>query len=266
MFLLLCLFVVGFVMASVIAMVVGTETTPRVRIVMVVQDLLMFIVPAVAVAVMTSRNPAALLMLCRQRVATTILMSLALIAAVPAMNALVEWNASLPMPEAWREAAQAQQGMIDVLMGGTSVGSLIISILIIGMMGPLAEELIFRGALQRLLASVMGRHAAVWLAATIFSLLHFDMTGFVPRLLLGAGFGYAMIWSGSVWSAVVLHALNNTLTVTAMWLEMRVSPVGYAMQTIGEGNPTIVIASVAVAGLLILAARLTAVRTPKEAK
>ena len=47
-------------------------------------------------------------------------------------------------------------------------------------------------------ANRLNGHIAVWTAAAIFSLVRSQMFGFVPRLLLGAFFGYALWWTNSL--------------------------------------------------------------------
>ena len=71
----------------------------------------------------------------------------------------------------------------------------------------------FRGSLQRLISErKINIHVAVWVTAFIFSIIHLQIFGFVPRLLLGAFFGYMLAWSGSLWLPIMAHAFNNSLT------------------------------------------------------
>lgn len=252
--LFVCTVVAGLFLSGVIALMLGYDSTPKARIAAVAQDLLGFALPAVVTAVIVTRRPADLMMIAFPKPVTMLLMLAALLAAVPAMNAVVEWNASLPLPESWLEATRAQQEMVAKLFGEPTDRSLLMTILIVGLMAPLTEELLFRGCLQRLFGSMMNRHVAVWLAAAVFSLFHFDMSGFLPRLLLGAIFGYAMIWSGSVWSAVACHALNNCLAVVAMWLQMRGQALGDDMQSFGASNPVMATGSAALTALLLFIA------------
>lgn len=238
-----CVAFVCLLAASVLVFVLGNGTTPKVRIGAVLQDVIAFAVPAIIVAVLVTRRPDDLLLIRRPRMQVAVYMVMALVVAMPALNAIVEWNASLPLPESVFADAEQQKKVIETLFGGASVGSLTAAILIIGLMAPLTEELLFRGCLQRILASVAGRDVAVWIAAAIFSLMHFDLTGFFPRLILGVIFGYGMIWSGSLWTAVVCHAVNNCLAVIAMWLEMKGNEVGAEMQTVGASNITLILLS-----------------------
>lgn len=111
---------------------------------------------------------------------------------------------------------------MKVLMAKPSVGTLVVNILLIGVAAGFSEELLFRGCFQRLLTTGgVNRHVAVWLVAIVFSAMHFQFFGFVPRLLLGAYFGYLLLWTGNLWLPITAHILNNTMYVIVAWNEVR---------------------------------------------
>ena len=215
--LLLCFWLVGYLITSAVLYFIIyklPDTEPALRIGSVLQDLILFILPAIATAMLSTRLPATLLGLVeRPRFITVIFAFATLIISIPAMNLLIQINQSLSLPESmsaiehWMRASEANAAdSINTILGGSDVGSLIISLLIVGILAGLSEELLFRGALQRLLmACRIGHHGAIWLAAFIFSAVHMQFFGFVPRLLLGAFFGYLFYWSGSLWLPVLAH-------------------------------------------------------------
>lgn len=138
------------------------------------------------------------------------------------MNAVIEWNDGWNLPDSMGWARRLEEDArltTQVMLGGTSIGSLIISVLIVGVLTGIAEEMFFRGGIQKLLiCSRINPHLAIWIAAIIFSAMHLQLYGFVPRVLLGAFFGYSMWWSGSLWLPIILHALNNSLVVITSWM------------------------------------------------
>jgi membrane protease YdiL (CAAX protease family) len=72
----------------------------------------------------------------------------------------------------------------------------------------------FRGLLQgRLLRGLLSEHLAIWITAVLFSAIHVEFAGFFPRLLLGVILGYAYRWTGTLWSAILLHLLWNGVQV-----------------------------------------------------
>lgn len=232
--LLLCLTFVCYVLMSLLAGVATSwgesVSTPKMRILAMVQDVMVFIVPAVVTALMVTRIPANLLCINKNlSISTALLALLTMIAAVPALNLVIIWNASIHLPESmaglelwFRATEDAAEQSIGYILGGSDAGDLVMSILIVGIAAGFSEELFFRGALQRLLGTGgIGRQAAVWIAAIIFSCFHFQFFGFVPRVLLGAYFGYLLLWSGCLWLPIIAHVLNNSIYVVNNWVAAR---------------------------------------------
>ena len=58
-------------------------------------------------------------------------------------------------------------------------------------------------------------HVAIWVTAFIFSAIHVQFYGFVPRMLMGAMFGYVLAWTGSLWVPIVMHFVNNGIAVVS---------------------------------------------------
>ncbi len=233
--LLLCIFIICFIVASVLNIFIvkalpEDKSVAAVRIAAMLQDVIVFIVPAVATAVVANRRPAGLLAVMKwPNLGITLMAIVAMVAAIPAMDWLVNWNGHLDfsfLGEKFNEMAQAMEAAsaatLHTMMGGDSLMDLVVNILIIGIAAGVSEELLFRGCLVRLLlASRVNRHAAVWGVAILFSLMHMQFYGFVPRMLLGAFFGYLLIWSGTVWLPVIIHVLNNSIYVFMAWMQVR---------------------------------------------
>ena len=90
-------------------------------------------------------------------------------------------------------------------------------LLVVGAGAGIFEEFFFRGGIQSLLEKCLhSQHAAVWAGAALFSLVHFDLYGFLPRCILGAFLGYTYLYSRSLWLPISLHTLNN---IFAAWTE-----------------------------------------------
>lgn len=239
---LLCLIVVSFVMAVVTH---GGITTLKLRIGTVVQDVLLFVLPAIITGALVSCRPQSFLGLKNEvTVVQLLLVFLMLCVSLPAMNALVVWNEGLTLPESmgaieeWMRASEdTAKHSVEILLGGTSIGDLVVSLLIVAILAGFSEEIYFRGALQRLLASgPLNRHVAIWLTAFIFSAFHAQFFGFFPRMLLGAYFGYLLLWSRSLWLPVFAHVLNNGIVVYSSWLNRRSESLAESAQIYEKGT------------------------------
>lgn len=219
--LLILVFIVGYFIFGLISSVVlgrfGVESTPAMRIIAVFQDIILFIMPAIVTALIITRRPAQLLAIDSRVPSMPMTWGLcAMLASIPAMNVVIWLNQQLPLPSSMADTMQQLEAnaaaMVKSLQGPHTLPNLLMSVLIVGIFAGFSEELIFRGALQRILSTGgVRQHAAIWIAAFIFSLLHMQIYGFIPRMLLGAMFGYALWWTGCLWVPVIMHVFNNTL-------------------------------------------------------
>lgn len=222
--------IIGFLIAgfagSLIIMKFGADSTPAMRIASVLQSIFQLILPALLTALLVTRMPADFLRLRSGfSIGMLIWAFVILMLSTPAMNFIINWNNEMSLPESmsgleewFRNSEDRAVHSLAVLQGQHNVINLIVSILIMGLLAGFGEELFFRGAFQRLLTTGgVNRHVAVWSVAFVFSAIHFQFYGFVPRLLLGAYLGYLLVWSKSLWLPIAIHALNNTLYVTLHW-------------------------------------------------
>lgn len=230
------------------------------RISTVLQDIVMLVLPALATAVLVTRTPARLLALeIRPRPTMVLAAILVLVVSSPLMTAIIKWNDAITFPPALASLERSLRGMeaaaassVTEMLGPHSVSNLLMSILIVGVLAGFCEELFFRGALQRLILSArVNTGIAVWCSAVIFSAVHFQFFGFVPRLLLGAYFGYLLVWSGSVWLPMLAHIFNNVMFVILSYVTGTGDP-----EIAGEGMATWIVpvlsAVLTVTGLILL--------------
>lgn len=141
----------------------------------------------------------------------------------------IEWNAGLSLPSFLEEFEQIARGFEDKAMEMTqyltefdSVGMLILGLIVIAVIPGIGEELVFRGFLQNYFhRSSKNIHIAIWASAFLFSAMHMQFFGFVPRLLLGAFFGYLYYWSGNLTIPVIAHVFNNGFTLIMMYLHQQ---------------------------------------------
>lgn len=232
-FLFFCMFIVCLVLSYVLSYVVGRVLSGNLlaamRISTIIQDVVAFVIPPVATALIVCRRPDRLLGLQSASPAFFFLIIAMQCCSLPLQQSIITWNQNLTLPESMagfeafaRSLDELARQSMSLLFANTSVGSLTVNILVVAIAAGFSEELLFRGGLQRLLITGgANKHVAIWSVALLFSLMHMQFYGLVPRLLLGAYFGYLMLWSGSVWVPVSAHVLNNLLYVVTAWLTVR---------------------------------------------
>lgn len=198
------------------------------------------------------------------------------ILALPVQNWIIDFNANFHLPDSMsglyaklKAFEDMATEVTDEMLGSPSLSSLVANILVVGVLTGFAEEVFFRGTMQRMFASLpnVGSVAAIWITAFIFSFAHFQFFGFIPRLLLGAFFGYLLYTTGSLWPAVFAHIFNNSLAVLLTWLEVR----GFGIQQIetagivpdGDIPWLAMISAVLTIGFFVYCGKWFFVRSPK---
>lgn len=265
----ICISIIGFLISGVIGgLIIGKfpDSTAAMRIAAVAQSLFQLIIPAIATAIIVTRRPATFLAIDKSIDWAILLLALAaLIAATPAMNLVISVNQSLSLPESLSWLEESMRTMEDnatrsiaLLQGGTGIGNLIMNILIIGILAGFGEELFFRGTFMRLMTT--GRinpHIAIWTVAIVFSAMHLQFYGFVPRTLLGAYFGYLLFWSRSLWIPICIHAANNIMYVTWQWAYGADANQSTTIDTIGTNGDwiSVIISLTITVSLLALIAK-----------
>jgi membrane protease YdiL (CAAX protease family) len=101
------------------------------------------------------------------------------------------------------------------LMPSGPVG-LAITVVLLVVVAPFAEEVIYRGVLLSALSSRWGSVVGLVGSTVVFSVVHLSWVGFVPLLVVGALFGLLFIKSRSLMVALVAHAAYNALGVVAL--------------------------------------------------
>lgn len=92
-------------------------------------------------------------------------------------------------------------------------GSLIITIVLVGVLGPIAEEIFFRGYVLPGLVKRFGIGRSLLLSSLMFGLFHIDPGAIVPTFALGLALGWVYLKTGSIWPAMFAHGLHNTVAV-----------------------------------------------------
>lgn len=144
---------------------------------------------------------------------------LLMLASLPLVLFLYNINKMIPLPEAFRMMENETEEALKALLRMNSAGELFANLLLLALLPAVGEELVFRGVLQRQLMRRMNDPwAAILLAAAIFSFIHFQFEGFLPRWVLGILLGWLYWRTGNFWVPVAAHFANNALQVVAQYL------------------------------------------------
>ncbi|MDR0438293.1 MAG: CPBP family intramembrane metalloprotease [Bacteroidales bacterium] len=147
------------------------------------------------------------------------------IVSFPFLAYLIKINEAMIFPESMATLEQMFREMEDKakeitlrMLSGTSLMDLMSALFAMAVLPAICEEVFFRGVvLNNLMKRTSRLHLSVWLSAILFSFVHFQFFGFLPRVVLGAFLGYAFVLSKSLWLPIVLHFLNNAMAIIAYY-------------------------------------------------
>ncbi|KQB99158.1 CPBP family intramembrane glutamic endopeptidase [Pedobacter sp. Hv1] len=195
------------------------------KILLTAQQIGLFLTPTLLLAITEGKKPQRFYGMAMPKTQVLVLILLIMTCSMPIMGWVNELNQKMVLPDFLKSLQEWMRKLEDegekttlAILKMNSIGGYLINLLVIAIVPAICEELIFRGALQRVfLRWIKNPHVAIWTSAFIFSTIHFQFFGFFPRLLLGAGFGYFYFWTGSIWYTIFAHFLNNGFAVTMAW-------------------------------------------------
>jgi uncharacterized protein len=235
-----------------------------IRILIVFQGLLVFILPIVFFLFILRRTNFRFLTITNGLNPMLLIVGiLSVLFSYPFIEWVGNLNAGLTLPpsfhgwEEWMKGKEKESAFAaEALLKDKSVGGLIGNLLTIAFTAAFCEELFFRGMMQKtLMKAKVNPHLAVWITAIIFSAIHLQFYGFLPRLFLGAILGYLFYFSGKIWISIIAHFVNNAMVVVVGFFssEVELNPLENSNEvTMFGGHPLLALVSLLlVAGTLI---------------
>lgn len=232
----------------------------KLKYLQIVNQLALFIVPVLIFAMFAGKSIPDYLKLNRKINLFPLMIGISIIAAcMPFINWLGEVNGNMNLPhqlggiEEWMRTSENEAATLTgAFLGTANCGSFLINILMIAILPAVGEEFFFRGVLQRLFSEwFKNAHVAIIVTAFIFSAIHMQFYGFIPRFVLGLFLGYAFYWSGTLWVPIIIHFINNGMTVLIAFLSAR-GTVSADYETFGSSdNMYVIIASAAAVTLMM---------------
>lgn len=140
------------------------------------------------------------------------------LASLPLVAFSIWLNLQIPLPDWAQQAEDSVSDTMGALLKMDSVADLFMALLVAAVAAAVGEELLLRGIVQGQLFKKLSPHLAIWLAAFLFSLMHIELAGLLPRWLLGVVLGYTYFWSASLWVPILLHFLFNGLQVVNVYV------------------------------------------------
>ena len=113
-------------------------------------------------------------------------------------------------------SGSSKQNIVELFSGSRTIEQRIMIIVFAVAIAPVVEEFLFRFFLYGVLKRYFGRFLGMIVNALLFAAAHTHLPSFVPLFILGSCFTIAYEWSGSILVSMTMHALFNSLSLTAL--------------------------------------------------
>lgn len=123
--------------------------------------------------------------------------------------------------EIWmRVQEETASNVVKRLLGEVGISALVSNLLVIAAFAAIGEEAFFRGGLQQMFYKIFKNpHVAIFVVSVIFSAIHLQFYGFLPRMLMGVFFGYLFYWTQNIWYPILAHFINNAgAVIQGFWI------------------------------------------------
>ena len=265
LFILLALIIIGLILGTVIglAYVFITKSNPQdlnsLRFMQISSQLFTFVFPPIAYAFLVKEKPVNALGLKNVKILWFLIGTAMIFAIMPLNSILAEWNAGLKLPESlsaleqmMKQMQESASAMIEKFVSVDTIGGLMLNLFMIAGLAALGEELLFRSIIQTSLIKICkNAHVGILIASAIFSFIHLEFYGFVPRLILGMLLGYMFYFLGSIWIPMLMHFLNNGTVVLIYFLNNK-GITNIDVDTFGQTSIPVLIVSIVVMIVLFL--------------
>jgi membrane protease YdiL (CAAX protease family) len=173
-----------------------------------------------------------------------ILAVVGILLSLPFVFWLGKLNELIPLPESLIKMEEESAQQMAAFLKVRGPFDIIVNVFVIALLPAIGEELFFRGGLQRILIQLARNPwVGIVLSAVIFSSMHFQFSGFLPRMFLGIVLGAFYWFSGSIYTSMIAHFVNNAVQVIA---------ASYAPKYIDKNPETPVLAAI-VSGIVVWA-------------
>lgn len=251
-------FIVGYFIMGIVAFSMGLQNATTsgkldwsdpgvvsgMKVIQALSSILIFLLPAwvFAFIIYSGKSTAFLGLKPAQSMPMYLLAVVIILIAFPFVFWLGELNQLIPLPKWMGNLEQEATKQMQRFLKADHIGDVVINVLIIALLPAICEEICFRGALQRVIIHIT-RNAWLGIIVTsiLFSALHLQFQGFLPRMFLGLILGAIYWYSGSLWPSILAHFVNNAIQVIV---------VSYAPDYI-EKNPPVPLFLALISGLLI---------------
>ncbi len=190
-----------------------------VKLIQGVSSIVVFMIPAFLAMVISFRGKYGYFLGFRkaQRMNMYVLAFMIVLLAFPFTFLLGELNQKIQLSDWMKDLEKDASVQMAAFLKVRSAWDIVVNLLVIALLPAIGEELCFRGMIQRIMIGITRNPwAGIIVTGFIFSALHLQFQGFLPRMFLGVILGALYWYSGSIWTSIIGHFVFNAVQV--LWV------------------------------------------------
>jgi len=225
-----------------------------------VQSVGLFVVPPFLIAIISGVGIGNYLQINKAPKGKLLLIALAIMPVAMLLISFLGYLNSLVSFPDWVVAMEdAANTMAEKMLRTDNIFTFFANIVVIAVVPAIGEELIFRGLIQKYFIQwTKNIHFGVIITAIVFSTIHFQFLGFLPRMAMGLVFGYMLVYSKNIWYPIIAHFVNNAVAVLVIYIDplQSVAP-NVSDESVGQIVGLGIVSLFLVVGLVIVFKRIS---------
>ena len=237
-----------------------SENMSMLRYFQFVQSVGLFVVPPFLIAIISGVGIGNYLQINKAPKGKLLLIALAIMPVAMLLISFLGYLNSLVSFPDWVVAMEdAANTMAEKMLRTDNIFTFFANIVVIAVVPAIGEELIFRGLIQKYFIQwTKNIHFGVIITAIVFSTIHFQFLGFLPRMAMGLVFGYMLVYSKNIWYPIIAHFVNNAVAVLVIYIDplQSVAP-NVSDESVGQIVGLGIVSLFLVVGLVIVFKRIS---------
>lgn len=195
----------------------------EVRVIQTVLAAFIFLVPALATALIMNKKPLTYLGFKQKNSLKTIGLGILVMAATVVLSGtLATLTEMIPLSPGlttyFKGLEDTYMKQVKVLSEMSGIPDLIMSLLVMALAPAIFEEVFFRGGFQQMMTKSTGNVlVSIIVTSILFSAIHFSFYGFLSRTAMGIVLGLLFAKSGNLWVPILAHFFNNAVAVLQVY-------------------------------------------------
>lgn len=206
-------------------LIYGARITPEnvdgFRLITMLGQILFLLVPTLLLTKLATFDLKGFLRLNRVSILQSVLAVVGIFSLQLILQVYMVFQDKIPLPQSIQpqlnQIKQAIEEAYKVLAGSSNLTEMFYVILVIALVPAFAEEILFRGLVQRSLEKSLNVTRGVIITGLVFGVFHLNPFSFVPLAAIGIYLGFLTSISGSIYYSITAHFFNNLIAVLALY-------------------------------------------------